>query len=92
MRRRPLSLARTPRARSRWPDPHPHAAGAPHGAACRRPGARERMALFTPALEGFAHSIHASEEAQLLFNQARQSRPLPAPPAQPAALPSGQGP
>jgi len=50
------------------------------------------MALFTPALEGFAHSIHASEEAQLLFNQARQSRPLPAPPAQPAALPSGQGP
>ena len=47
------------------------AAQGQQGGSCSRPGAQERIQLFTPELEGFAHAIQASEQAQQLFSQVR---------------------
>lgn len=47
------------------------AAQGQQGGSCSRPGAQERIQLFTPGLDGFTHTIQASEQAQQLFSQVR---------------------
>jgi len=87
VRRRPLSLARTPRARSRWPDPHPRRR---RGAARRRLPAAGRAGAHG-AVHAGARGVCAQHPRQRRGAAALQPG-APVSPAPRAAGPAGRAP